>query len=372
MKQNIQLNLTKEEEAGKGDSTAESDLESGFGPNGFPEANPPEGLEPVALSAKEIIERPIKVKPPVVDNLMDDRDSLLITGTTGIGKTLLAGEIGMYIAQGRNLFDKEAFYISQPRRVLFVQSEISIKNMQFRLKTQAQELEVAEDTLHRIFLPWENNDVRVTGDLLNGFADSLIRYITKYNIEVVILDPLISYHSANENDNVQVRKALDTITKVSTSCSVSTIICHHHGKIDLEGHHAARGASAIADWASTILTLKNNKSNENVSVEISKVRNFESTPGFTLKKERGSLAFRLAVTEKEVRVPAIKKILAEAGGMLKSQNALNKLVQKELGVSSRTGLIAIQEAIETGDIIVEVVEGKKNQKQLSVAPGNLQ
>ena len=342
-------NMTKQKIAEKANAIAKSETK--------------QGGRLLALTAKELNDMKIDAQPPIVESLLDRRDGLLITGSTGLGKTLVATQTGMAIASGRNLFGITRYSISQPYNVLIVQSEISIKNMKFRIGSQSQELKIKDEALNRLFFPWEKEDVRLSGDLLAGFDNILSKFIEKYEIEVVILDPLISFHSANENDNVQVRKALDVITNLSTKYDISTIICHHHGKLDLEGHYAARGASAIADWASTILTLKKQKGGE-IVVNVSKVRNFERTPNFLLKREKGSLVFRPVESNGLVAKTDVADILAETGGSVESQNKLTELVQAKIGVSYKTALYAIKKAISDGIIMAEKVEGKKNQKRL--------
>jgi RecA-family ATPase len=79
------------------------------------------------------------------------------------------------------------------------------------------------------------------------------RLVLVLSLRLLVLDPLISYHSKNENDNAEMRKTLDALTRLCEDTNAAVLVVHHAGKAGTGG--GARGASAITDWASNIMSL---------------------------------------------------------------------------------------------------------------------
>ena len=323
------------------------------------------------ISVSSILGLPEDPRPPVIHNLLDIGDSLMITGSTGVGKTLLVSQIAIELARGEtNLFGIENYYIPKPHNVLFIQSEINLRNFQKRLKDQI--IQYGDGNFRdRIIFPFVDEDLRLWGDLLGDFGSLIEKYIEENKIDVVIIDPLISYHSAQENDNVNVRKALDTITNITKRHDVSFILVHHHGKLDLEGHYAARGASAISDWAGSILTLRvedDKTENTTIKVNVSKIRHFAKTPDFYIVRKKASLLFASKHAEGVSTIKMVIDALKKSGGKADSQKALSELLQKRKKMSRMTAINYINAAVNAGLVIEKQIgTGKTANKEYFLA-----
>lgn len=110
----------------------------------------------------------------------------------------------------------------------------------------------------------------------------MIQLIQITQADILILDPLISYVTGDENDNAEMRRSLDCLTDIQDRTGTASIVVHHLGKAAASGKFndvfSGRGASAIGDWAANILTFKKEKqegSEMTIEVLHHKARNFE-------------------------------------------------------------------------------------------------
>jgi len=259
-------------------------------------------------------------------------------------------------AAGKRLFD--IFDITEPHKVLLLQSENSLKATKARVKALMDtyrnrvDFLTYQEALNRIFTTLTSeHDPRLTGNILDDkFSKTLKEILEATGAEVCILDPLISYHRQNENDNTKMREALDQLTKV-VGPEVSVIVTHHHSKsIEATGANKARGASAILDWARGILTLnrQNHESRNLIRVSHTKSGNFKPASPFLLEVDGPCV---IAV-EPDVMCPPSKavEILYDLGGTAKSKNEFIKAICDALDVSRRTAFEAINKAVEFGFI----------------------
>ena len=155
----------------------------------------------------EILHIPIDFKPPIIDGLLEDTDSLLLTGGSGLGKSLCVMTMALHVAAGAKLF--EQFSIPDPQNILLIQSENSLKATQNRLKAMMKiyDRQVFHDALYRIITPMRGEDCRMSGDLLKtSFQTKLREMIEATSARLLILDPLVSYHTQDENSNVGMRR----------------------------------------------------------------------------------------------------------------------------------------------------------------------
>lgn len=79
---------------------------------------------------------------------------------------------------------------------------------------------------------------------------------------LVVFDPLVKFHQADENDNVQMEGVLDVFIGLARAADAAILLLHHVGKAALAGDEAAsgqqapRGATAIVDAARWVATAR--------------------------------------------------------------------------------------------------------------------
>ena len=180
----------------------------------------------------------------------------------GTGKSALMVAAALSLASGRELLGKTVW--GGPKRVWL-----------WNLEDDRDELarQFAACILHHDVEEWEYADrlfVNDAGSSLctatkgrDGLAinepvnAALVAEIRSRRIDVLIVDPFVSSHRAEENDNGQIDAIAKRWASIARDAGCSIILVHHSRKlggqqVDAE---AARGASALGNAARSVLVL---------------------------------------------------------------------------------------------------------------------
>lgn len=286
----------------------------------------------------------------------------ILAAESGAGKTMLLLEWALDLSAGNSILGR--FSVSGPQRVLFIQQENALYQMQARLAAMRLAKPLPLDLPLFFHRPGEMLCVTNPKDW-----EAIHQAVDKHRATVLILDPLICFHTAAENDNSAMRRVLDRVTVLCRRTHCAAIISHHFGK-PREGTedvgHRSRGASAIRDWADTLITLTPKKADPLpiLRVDFPKVRN--GKPIRSLLIERGE---HLTHTVQDEAVlcdaPRATEILREElGGTVNSMGELAERIEKVTGASRATAYRAIKGAIPT---LIREEEGEGKRKRLVVA-----
>jgi hypothetical protein len=312
----------------------------------------------------DIFRMEVELPPPVIDGLLDDRDSLLISGSSGLGKSLITLEIAIAVTSGKKLFGR--FEVCQSGPVLLVQSENTLKATKTRLNallasaSNPNSLELYKRAIDHISTPMIGKDIRHSGDLLDAkFTTWLQKKLFDIGAKLLVLDPLISYHKMNENDNVVMRTALDRLTALTSEVGAAVIVVHHHGKAQYGGMNQARGATAIVDWARGILTLNRVARQDRLLVKCEHTKHGNFPKEKTLLLEVDGPRIFPAEPDMACSPSQVAEALEQMGGEAKSQNELVKKLEDTYDISRRTAQEAIKTAEEYGCIRCEQVRNAK-------------
>ena len=218
---------------------------------------PNESPRPVfkTVSFEEILQEKPE-RHPLIDGLLDRKEGLVWVGPKGLGKSLLMNQICLTagspdVAQG--LWGR--FSIPAPLVSVICQSENDRAGFYARLRLLTESNPAylkGQGNVHLI--SYENaKSPRIRGNLLDAnFRLALVDILQELSADIVVFDPLISFHEMEENDNTGMRKVLDALQiHVLDEANVGAIIPHHPPKAGT----GPRGAGAIGDWAHTIVEL---------------------------------------------------------------------------------------------------------------------
>ena len=196
----------------------------------------------------------------LIDNFWPKNEPLLITGPGGSGKSVMTLQIAMDLIfpPQNGLLDR--FKItSSPHKVLFVQSENSLVSLKRRMDIITKSYAIPQDVIRdRLLFFGKKGDVRSSGNIN---ADKLKRPIERIHgetsFDILVLDPLISFHDEDENSNDAMRRFLDDFFDFCDKLKITPLMIHHHGKYRPEkGIGGGRGASAIGDWSANTWELE--------------------------------------------------------------------------------------------------------------------
>jgi hypothetical protein len=313
---------------------------------------------------------------PIIDGLLGEKESLIIVGQSGIMKSSCAYNIALLAGASSDedspisLFDK--FGISRRYTSLFIQSENTAAATQKRIANIIDAAPWLEAGLEQVYFASIRNDIRLSGPLTDPkFQAGILSLLDKTHADLLFLDPLISYHAADENDNAAMRRTLDCLSAVCDKANVACIVVHHAGKGGVNNQvFAGRGASSVGDWSANILVLspgpelRREDGSKRFVVEVShrKSRNYETVEPFFLERINGALLVPIHPQqlnpERMKRIKTVVEILEEAGGYIDHKEVLVKEVMKRINKSRGSAQNAINAACEDNLIRIVPLERK--------------
>jgi len=199
-------------------------------------------------------------EPPewLVENLIPYPGVAILQGDPGIGKTWLGMSIMLSVARGSKWLRQ---YHVKEGRVLAILGEEWSGAVKERLQmlARASGFEMSKDVPINYVLNQEvllhEEGSRVMNLLLHDL-------IVKHQPTLIVFDPFLLMHLAEENDNSAMRsvmRLLDDCTRI-TDAGSSVLVCHHVNKPkDSEFasvQYRARGASAIVGHVDSILDVQ--------------------------------------------------------------------------------------------------------------------
>ena len=212
------------------------------------------------------ITAPVQEGPPdIIPGFLPRRGQLVLAGETNIGKSLVALEVCSSLITGQPLWG-ELQPTLQARKILYVLGEHYTEVIQ-RLwqvtqlpMTDQVFLMGPEQLSYDKWLVAQGKPNPIGISKLQRWADGC---------DLIVFDPFSAFVTGIdvENDNIQMRLVLDTMSLVAQSVGASCIVLAHQGKpmMDRQGQehsrksYAIRGASAIEDAATNIFYMNEAK-----------------------------------------------------------------------------------------------------------------
>lgn len=319
------------------------------------------------IGIDEILRTEIRKSPSVLINgVLPGEGGMLLAGESEIGKSLIRNEWSVLLACGLPVYGMKT---PHAQTVLVFQTENSLSTEKERIQRimAGHGIESVHNRIHYARLTWERS-------LLNkSFRDNATQQIEGVGATVCFWDPLISFLSSttNENNNVAMRAVLDNITYINRKCNCASIVIDHFGqpgsdpKAEIPLKYRIRGASAKRDWADTIIAVQATAKSENPGpgrkMSFTKIRTGPPRPPLFLERDRNFVHHIIDDKRKAtaITVMEVVRLHGDESGYCGSQNELCALIQEAAGCSKRPSLEAVKEALESGQLIVEIRDGMK-------------
>lgn len=217
--------------------------------------------------AADAVRNPPPEPPVLVEGFLRIGELAVIGAPRAIGKSWLVYNLAALLGQGYGWF-LGALPVQRSARVLIAQGELDEWGTSSRWRMLTGEVGPPEGVAET-FDRWRLRIVerRTTGSddgmswsdrwfdaVLDGRLEATI---VEHGFDVLIIDPWAVYFAGNENSNDEVEAALDKLRDLAMRHGVTVVIVHHLGKgtDGREPEDLWRGASRLADWASTRVTL---------------------------------------------------------------------------------------------------------------------
>jgi len=311
------------------------------------------------MSGKDILDHSFPKNEMLIDNIVGERESTLICGEAGVGKSNLSLQLGLSL--GSPLVNTFLGMKTQPEEsTLFIQSENSAEAIQNRMRIMCNGNLALGQGCNNIYFPvTDQSSIMVTRSYLNepGFQSFLINSIQETGAKLIIIDPLISFHNGDENDNSSMRKALDDLSNIQDKTDTSVILIHHVGKgySDGSASYSGRGASAIGDWSCNNFLLKSKRNTNSIEVICQKARNIAKPDPFliTMGQDLSFQRVDLNNSNSNFSQHLVTDSLQQLGGQVSKQA---DLIKKMMAISNKSKSVVlkhINHAVQA-DIIEEV------------------
>ncbi len=197
---------------------------------------------------------------------------MLITAEAGTGKSALALRIAACIITGKPLFGllrakkdvdhgKPYFPVIKPCDVFYLDFELP-EHIRWNERLYPLTREFGTDFLKRIYFPKKPSELRL--DPGESF-DNLRNLVRAVKPGVIIIDPLSSTHSVDENTN-SLKQPLNRIDQLIEDSGTTVILIHHSSAkkarnmfgdvVEKSAKERPRGHTCLIDWADVQLHLE--------------------------------------------------------------------------------------------------------------------
>ena len=282
----------------------------------------------------------------LLDGLIEEGDQVVLVGAPKAGKSLMASQIALAVANGGDFLDWKC---TTPRRVLYVNLELRMKRFGQRLIAQAGAKTNLQTTNNLLTV----NDKKTINILNPEEVKAFAEEVRSNNVDLVIWDVLARMHSEDENNNPSMRAVMHHIRVASGDRA--HIVIHHmrkppSGAEDVNmGAAGIRGASSIHGEADLIMSLHvRSGQGARFSLKFS-ARNIEAPEEMLLDRD-GNLLFSEASTNEEHR---LKQIVLEAflNNTICKPTELTQHLANKFGVKDRRAKQLIQNAVNEGWLV---------------------
>lgn len=175
---------------------------------------------------------------------------ILLVGDVKTFKSYLSMAIGYDCARGVPVLGR--YSVPRPLTVLYVEAEVG----PYELKERGSYINVDPAVGGEMFKVI-SKDSNIQLDTQDGMA-TLVEAMTATQPDILILDPIVEFHSQNENLAVEMKKMLHPIRRIMNRTNMGLILVHHTAKMSeyRQGNNpqSARG-SYFAGMANTIINI---------------------------------------------------------------------------------------------------------------------
>jgi hypothetical protein len=187
----------------------------------------------------------------------------LIGGHPKCGKTWLGLDLALSVASGTDCLG--CYGVPEPGPALVYLAEDTLQMVRHRVQAMARhrDLTLSQLDLHVITAP------RLRLDDARDRA-RLLRTVQVFRPRLLLLDPLVRLHQANENDAVEMAQLLSGLREMQKRFQVAVVVVHHirkNGGGSGQPGQGLRGSSDLWAWSDSNLYLRRDQRQLVLSME---------------------------------------------------------------------------------------------------------
>jgi hypothetical protein len=247
----------------------------------------------------------------IVEGLIQRGSNGFIGALKDGGKSWLAADLALALAFGQPWM---GFQVPGRVRVALVTREDNPQLTKWRVKKLAEgrSLDVFSGESEWLYVNSREQSAEFYLDVAE-FLDPMISELKLFKPEFLLLDVLNVMHTADENDNTEMRKVVSQISKIQSQVGCQVGVTHHFTK-DAQGDlgQKLRGAGAIGGWAEWIIGIEKWKGSDTRKAE------------FYLKAAQRPAPFFYEVKSDEMFGPGVKIERVDAPSEKKSEKRVEQ------------------------------------------------
>lgn len=191
----------------------------------------------------------------------------ILTAPGGVGKSFTTISMAISIATGKPVFEGRQSWLTpmQKGKCIILAGEDGIGDYHRRLHGIMKDKNLSEDQKREVMsnvliVSLRGQDIRIIAEEKGSakrteFVDRFVETLMAYgDTRLVIIDPMIRFYGAGENDNHTATLFINEINRLCEALpgNPATLLVHHSSKAEKGG---ARGASAFVDGCRTQLSM---------------------------------------------------------------------------------------------------------------------
>ncbi len=191
------------------------------------------------VSLREMIDQNPKLRPPVIEGLLRQGETMNLVASPKAGKSWLASGLALSVADGRYWLDT---FPCAKSRVLVIDAELHPETISHRLPMVGAALEMPDDYAERIDV-WA---LRGKGDNLFTLGDRL-QQIEPGQYGLIIADAWYRFlpPGISENDNASVMALYNAVDAYASRLKAAWVNVHHTSK----GDQSSKGTTDVGSGA---------------------------------------------------------------------------------------------------------------------------
>jgi len=158
----------------------------------------------------------------LIDKLLPTAGIWMMSGHPGAGKTTLALQFAFSLAAGMDLWGLYA--VPKAVKVLYLQADNPPHMFEDLVRRLSQRMPGA---LANMYFSNVTKSIKVNTE--QGY-ETMRQLVELYTPDMILLDTIRDFHSANENDPTAVAETLDALKSIRGNRSISVGFIHHHSK----------------------------------------------------------------------------------------------------------------------------------------------
>lgn len=186
--------------------------------------------QPEARTIAELLAAPVPETPSwIYPAVLPRGGKLMFGGNAKAGKSLVAMELARALASADVPFGYPGFWVRDPARVLYLEQELGTYGLQKRSRKIFSDLH-ADCLAENLWWVSKNPEMKLDSPEGRRIISDLVEQVRP---NVLILDPISKFHTAEENSNTEIARVLLSIDRLIAEyrdLELSVIISHHFGK----------------------------------------------------------------------------------------------------------------------------------------------